>query len=164
MFANIYTCVRPLSMTEASALTFPSRSPGPWPLSAPLKFLYIIHRNCYTSEGDPESSFPCCLRPGGWLHMYEMVMDHFANQNLSIFVAKLRFLRIVVWDRTSMWSVFITTLTKMTRFLIVWHGINGCHSGWGSEDVCASFLFVGDLNGEEGVAGAEWLFVFLVFY
>ena len=37
-----------------------------------------------------------CLGPEGWLHMYEMVKEHFANQNLSVVVAKCWFLGYVV--------------------------------------------------------------------
>ena len=29
-----------------------------------------------------------CLKPEGWLHAYEMVMEHFANPNLSVVIAK----------------------------------------------------------------------------
>ena len=29
-----------------------------------------------------------CLMPEGWLHIYKMVTEHFANQNLSVVVAK----------------------------------------------------------------------------
>ena len=52
-----------------------------------------------------------CLRPEGWLHSYEMVMEHFANPNLSVVVAKCWFLGCEVYDRTVMCSVFTTTLT-----------------------------------------------------
>ena len=37
-----------------------------------------------------------CLELDRWLHMYEMVMEHFANPNLSVVVAKLWFLGFVV--------------------------------------------------------------------
>ena len=33
-----------------------------------------------------------CLEPEGWLHMYEMVMEHFANQNFSVVLAKCWFM------------------------------------------------------------------------
>ena len=36
------------------------------------------------------------LPPMGWLHMFEMVTEHFANPNLSVVVAKYWFLRFVV--------------------------------------------------------------------
>ena len=32
-----------------------------------------------------------CLLPDGWLHTYEMVMEHFANPNFSVVVAKCWF-------------------------------------------------------------------------
>ena len=35
-------------------------------------------------------------RPMGWLHTFEMVTEHFANPNLSVFVAKCWFLGSVV--------------------------------------------------------------------
>ena len=43
----------------------------------------------------------CCVRatylgPVGWRHMYEMVMEHFDNPNLSVVVAKCWFLGFVV--------------------------------------------------------------------
>ena len=43
----------------------------------------------------------CCVGarrhgPVGWRHMYEMVTEHFANQNLSVVVAKCWFLGFVV--------------------------------------------------------------------
>ena len=38
---------------------------------------------------------PRCLGPEGWLHTYEMVTEHFANQNLSVVVAKCCFLGFV---------------------------------------------------------------------
>ena len=37
-----------------------------------------------------------CLGPVGWLHTLEMVMEHFANPNLSVVVAKCWFLGFVV--------------------------------------------------------------------
>ena len=37
-----------------------------------------------------------CLGPVGWRHLYEMVMEHFANLNLSVVVAKYRFLGFAV--------------------------------------------------------------------
>ena len=56
------------------------------------------------------------------LHTWEMVTEHFANPNLSVVVAKYWFLGSVVLDRIIMCAVFTATLTKMTRFLIVY-----CH-------------------------------------
>ena len=37
-----------------------------------------------------------CLVPVGWRHMYEMDMEHFANQNLSVVVVKCWLLWFVV--------------------------------------------------------------------
>ena len=37
-----------------------------------------------------------CLGPVGWLHTFEMVTEHFDNPNLSVVVAKCRFLGFVV--------------------------------------------------------------------
>ena len=37
-----------------------------------------------------------CLGPEGWLHKFEVVTEHFANQNLSVVVAKCCFLGFVV--------------------------------------------------------------------
>ena len=37
-----------------------------------------------------------CLMPVGWQHMYEMDMEHFANQNLSVVVVKCWLLGFVV--------------------------------------------------------------------
>ena len=54
---------------------------------------------------------PRCLGPVGWLHMFEMVTEHFVNPNLSVVVAKCWFLWFVVWDRTFMCTLFIATLT-----------------------------------------------------
>ena len=41
---------------------------------------------------------PCLVVSGpvGWRHMYEMVMEHFANPNLSVVAAKCWFLWFVV--------------------------------------------------------------------
>ena len=72
-----------------------------------------------------------------------MVTEYFANPNLSVAVAKFWFLGFVMLDRTVMCSVFTITLTKVTRFL----------QEDAQEDVLASFLFVGDLNGHH----QEWL-------
>ena len=37
-----------------------------------------------------------CLGPVGWLHRFEMVTEHFVNQNLSVVVPKCWFLGFVV--------------------------------------------------------------------
>ena len=62
------------------------------------------------------STLPCCvgarcLGPMGWLHTFEMVMEHFANPNLSVVILKCWLLGLVVRDRTFMCTVFIATLT-----------------------------------------------------
>ena len=49
--------------------------------------------------------------PVGWQHMFEMVTEHFANQNFSVVLAKCWFLGFVVRDRTFMCTVFIAILT-----------------------------------------------------
>ena len=51
------------------------------------------------------------LGPVGWLHMFEIDMEHFAHQNLRVVVAICWRLGCVVLDRTSMCSVCIATLT-----------------------------------------------------
>ena len=43
--------------------------------------------------------------------MFEMVMEHFANPNLSVVVVKCWFLGFVEKDRTFMCAVVIATLT-----------------------------------------------------
>ena len=59
--------------------------------------------------------FPCLVVPEhgaeGRQHTYEMDMEHFANQSLTVVVAKCRFLWFVVRDRPYMCSVFTATLT-----------------------------------------------------
>ena len=52
-----------------------------------------------------------CLGHEGWQHMYEMVIDHFANPSLSVVVAKCWFLEFVVRDRTYICSVFTAAMT-----------------------------------------------------
>ena len=61
---------------------------------------------------------------------HEMDKEHFANPNLRVVVAKCVVLGFVVWDSTSMSSLFTTAPTKMTD---VWlfTSINGCRAGWG---------------------------------
>ena len=77
------------------------------------------------------------------LHTFEMVTEHFANPNLSVVVAKCWFVGFVVYslyrnpdldDR-----IFKCVLASMAVVQ--------------AEDVRASFLFVGDLNGHH----QEWL-------
>ena len=71
-----------------------------------------------------------CLAPEGWLHTYEMVTEHFANQNLSVVVAKCWFSEFVVWDRTFKCSVLTATWPSWPDFLL-FTSINSCCAGWG---------------------------------
>ena len=61
-----------------------------------------------------------CLGPVGWLHTFEMVMEHFANPNLSVVVVKCWFLGFVVRDRTFYVYCLYCNLTYITWFLIVY--------------------------------------------
>ena len=61
-----------------------------------------------------------CIGPEGWWHKYEMDMEHFGNQSLSVVVAKCWFLGFVVRDSTYMCSVFTATLTEMTGFFTIY--------------------------------------------
>ena len=76
----------------------------------------------------------------GWLHTFEMVMEHFSNPNLSVVVAKCWFLGFVVRDRTFMCTVFIATLTDDRIFDCLLASMAALQA----QDVRASFLFVGD--------------------
>ena len=61
MFANIYTCFLPLSMTGVVGANDPDLSVALTRSTATFhspQILYIISRNCYTSQGDPDSN-PC---------------------------------------------------------------------------------------------------------
>ena len=100
----------------------------------------LVALSCCAGEG--------CLGPEGWQHTYEMDMEHFANPSLSVVVTKCWFLGFVVWDRTYVLNfyynpdlddrIFDCLLTLMAAVQ--------------AEDVYASFLFVGDLNGHH----KEW--------
>ena len=62
MFASIYTCFPPLSMTGADDPDFSVDLTWSMAKIHTPEILYIICRNCYTSQGDPDSSFPyLCL-------------------------------------------------------------------------------------------------------
>ena len=61
-----------------------------------------------------------CLVPVGWRHMYEMDMEHFAKQNLSVVVVKCWLSGFVVKDRTFMCIVLTVILTKMTAYMTVY--------------------------------------------
>ena len=90
-----------------------------------------------------------CLGPEGWLHTYEMVPEHFDNQNLSGVVGKCCFLGCVVWDKTFMCSVFTQPWPRYQIFYCLLASMAVVQT----EDIRASFLFVGDLNGHH----QEWL-------
>ena len=87
--------------------------------------------------------------PEGWLHTFEMVTEHFANPNLSVVVAKCWFLGFVVRYRTFMLSVYRNPDLDDRIFYCSLASMAAVHA----DDVRASFLFVGDLNGHH----QEWL-------
>ena len=60
MFANIYRCFPPLSMTRGRAddPDFSVDLTRSMAIFHTPEILYVIPRNCYTSQGDPDSSFP----------------------------------------------------------------------------------------------------------
>ena len=82
----------------------------------------VTCRSCWFPDSVAQSccAGARCLGLEGWLHTYEMVKEHFANQNLSVVVAKYWFWVFVVWGRTIMCSVFSTTLTFMAGSFIVY--------------------------------------------
>ena len=53
-----------------------------------IRFTDLVALSCCAGEG--------CLGPEGWRHTYDMDMQHFANQCLSVAVAKCWFLGFVV--------------------------------------------------------------------
>ena len=53
-------------------------------------------------------------------------LQHFANPNLRVVVAKCWFLGFVVWDRTFLCSIFSATLTYLTGFMAVYRAARGC--------------------------------------
>ena len=64
----------------------------------PLSQICVTCQSCWflgsvTLSGCAGAS---CLVPVGWRHMYEMDMEHFTNQNLSVVVVKCWFLGFVV--------------------------------------------------------------------
>ena len=90
------------------------------------------------------------------MHTYEMVTEHFANQNLSVVVAKCCFYGL--WCETE--PLCVQSLTFMTEPLCsldLDDQIFGCllalMAAVQAGDVGASFLFAGDLNGHH----QEWL-------
>ena len=90
-----------------------------------------------------------CLRPVGWRHKYEMVTEHFANPNFGVVVSKCKFLGFAVWDRTFMCSLYHNT----DRDERIFDYLLASMAAVQAEDVHASFLFVGDLDGHH----QEWL-------
>ena len=97
--------------------------------------------------------------------MFEMVTEHFANPNLSVVVAKCCFLGFVVRDRTFMCTVFITTLSLDLDDLI-FYCLLASMAAVQAEDVRASFLFVGDLNGhyQEWLGSTTTVGLFIVYF
>ena len=94
--------------------------------------------------------------------MYEMDMEHFANQNLSVVVVKCWLLGFVVLDSTFMcqqFNVFTTSTVVHSLYRNpdqderIYDCLLTSMSAVQAEDVRASFLFVGDLNGYH----QEWL-------
>ena len=70
------------------------------------------------------------LGPMGWQHMYEMVMEHFTNPNLSMVVAKCWFLGFVVWGRTFMCNLYRNPDIDQQIFDF-FTSINSCCAGRG---------------------------------
>ena len=79
----------------------------------------------------------------GWLHTFEMVTEHFANPNLSVVVAKCWFL----------WSVVYSLYRNPDLDDRIFDCLLSSMAAVQADDVRASFLFVGDLNGHH----QEWL-------
>ena len=94
---------------------------------------------CVTCRSSKFADLGALSCPGreGWLHMYEIVMEHCANQNLSAVVAKCCFLGFVVFSfnhNPDLYNqIFYCLRTSMAAVQ--------------AKDARASFLFVGDLNG-----------------
>ena len=91
-----------------------------------------------------------CLGLVGWRHMYEMVTKHFANPNLSVVVAKCWVFRVCGVRQ----NLYVYSLYRNPDL----HGrilycLLASMAAVQAEDVRASFLFVGDLNGHD----QEWL-------
>ena len=76
------------------------------------------------------------------------ITKYFANTNLSVVVAKCCFLRFVEWDRTFMCSLYRNPDLDDRIFDCLLASMAAVQA----EDVRASFLFVGDLNGHH----QEW--------
>ena len=90
-----------------------------------------------------------CLGPEGWLHTCAMVTEHFTDENLIVVVSKCWFLGCVVWDRTFVFSLWINPDIDDWIFDNLLASIAAVQA----EDICTSFLFVGDLNDHH----QEWL-------
>ena len=90
-----------------------------------------------------------CLVPEGWLHTYEMVTEHFANRNFSVVVAKWCFGVCGVRQNLFVFSLYRNPDLDDRIFDCLLASMAAVQA----EDVCASFLFVCDLNGHR----QEWL-------
>ena len=84
--------------------------------------------------------------------MCEMDMGHFTNPNLSMAVVRCWYSGCVVLDRTSTCSICIATLTYVDD-RIYYDCLLIEMAALQAADVRTSFLFVGDLNGQQ----QEWL-------
>ena len=91
-----------------------------------------------------------CLGPKGWLHMYAMDMEHFANPSLSVVVAKCCFF-LVCGVRQNFYVFSLYRNPDLVDW--IFHCLPTSMAAVQTEDVLASFLFVGDLSGHH----QEWL-------
>ena len=89
------------------------------------------------------------LGPEGCLHTYEMDTEHFANSNLNVVVAKLVFSVYGVRQNFYDVSVYRYRIIDDRIFYCLLTSMAAVHA----ENVRASFLSVGDLNGYH----QEWL-------
>ena len=90
-----------------------------------------------------------CLGPMGLLHTFEMVMKHFANQNLSVKCEMLVFMVCDVRQNLYVYSHYRNPDLDDCIF----YCLHASMATVEAEDVRASFLFVGNLNGHH----QEWL-------
>ena len=69
VFANIYTCFLPLSMTRGGANdpAFSVDLTSSTAIFHSPEILQIFRGNCYTSQGDPDSSFPLWPGDSEWI-------------------------------------------------------------------------------------------------
>ena len=92
-----------------------------------------------------------CLRPVGWLHTFEMVMEHFASPNFSVVVAKCCFFFIVCGMRQNLNVYSLCRYSDLDDRILYY--LPASIAAVQADDVRASFLFVGDLNGHH----QDWL-------